>query len=57
MEFPITNCEKRIKYGETARIESVALSHKGEYLITGAVDGIIEVHDPIRQCLRTDLKF
>ena len=22
MEFPITNCEKRIKYGETARIEN-----------------------------------
>ncbi len=42
------SCEKRIKYGEAARIECMAISNNGEFFITGAIDGIIEVHDPVR---------
>lgn len=38
-------------------IESALFSHDGNYLITGSIDGIIEVWDPYSYKVRTDLDY
>ena len=39
------------------RIEAAAFSHDGNFLVTGSVDGIIEVWDPIARKIKTDLTY
>jgi len=49
--------DRTLKYGADARIEVAKFSPNGNYLVTGSVDGIIEVLEPSTGKLKTDLAF
>ena len=49
--------ERTLRYGEAARIEVAKFSPDGSYLVTGAIDGVIEVLDPSTAKLKTDLTY
>lgn len=53
----VTSIQKVVKYNESMRIEAAAFSHDGNFLVTGSVDGIIEVWDPIARKIRSDLTY
>lgn len=48
---------KIVKYSEKMRIETAKFSPDGQHLITGSVDGILEVWDPATFKVRTDLPY
>ena len=45
----ITRVSKLIKYNEQVRLQVATYSPDGSILVTGSVDGIIEVWDPVTQ--------
>lgn len=49
--------DRTLKFGPDARIETVKFSPNGNFLVTGSVDGIIEVLEPSTGKLKTDLAY
>ena len=49
--------ERTLKFGAEACIEIAKFSPNGSYLVTGSIDGIIEVLEPSTGKLRTDLTY
>ena len=53
----ISRVSKIVKYTENMRIEVASFTPDGGSLVTGSVDGMIEVWDPITAKVRSDLPF
>ncbi|CAD8084094.1 unnamed protein product [Paramecium sonneborni] len=53
----IGRIEKVIKYSEKMRVNSATFTPDGQNLITGSIDGIIEVWDPIKYQVRNDIEY
>ena len=49
--------DRTLRYGAEARIEVATYSPDGHYLVTGSIDGIIEVLEPSTGKLKTDLPY
>lgn len=53
----ISRIEKVIKYSEKMRVNCATFTPDGQNLITGSIDGIIEVWDPTKYSVRNDIEY